>query len=154
MKYPIVIHKDVGSGYGVTVPDLPGCFSGGATLDEAIAGTREAVSLHLRGMLADGEAIPEPSALDAVVSDPNYAGGVWFLVDVDPSAVAKAERVNITLPRPMLEAIDRFAAETGETRSGLLVKAASRYMQTGRPTDAAAAPADPRRRPTRKAKSS
>lgn len=36
MRYPIVIHKDPDSDYGVTVPDLPGCFSGGDTMDEAI----------------------------------------------------------------------------------------------------------------------
>ena len=34
MRYPVVIHKDPGSDYGVTVPDLPGCFSAGATLGE------------------------------------------------------------------------------------------------------------------------
>ena len=29
MRFPIVVHKDADSGYGVTVPDLPGCFSAG-----------------------------------------------------------------------------------------------------------------------------
>ncbi|MFC1574414.1 type II toxin-antitoxin system HicB family antitoxin, partial [Candidatus Latescibacterota bacterium] len=29
MNYPIVIHKDKNSSYGVIVPDLPGCFSSG-----------------------------------------------------------------------------------------------------------------------------
>ena len=37
MRYPIVIHQDPESSYGVTVPDLPGCFSGGETLDAALA---------------------------------------------------------------------------------------------------------------------
>ncbi len=37
MNYPIVVHKEKGSDYGVTVPDLPGCFSAGGTLDEALA---------------------------------------------------------------------------------------------------------------------
>ena len=36
MRYPVVIHKDPESDYGVTVPDLPGCFSAGETLDEAL----------------------------------------------------------------------------------------------------------------------
>ena len=35
MRYPIVIHKDPESCYGVTVPDLPGCFSAGNTVEEA-----------------------------------------------------------------------------------------------------------------------
>ena len=38
MNYPIVIHKDADSDYGVTVPDLPGCFSAGKTLDESGSG--------------------------------------------------------------------------------------------------------------------
>ena len=36
MRFPAVIHKDEETGYGVTVPDLPGCFSAGDT-DEAAA---------------------------------------------------------------------------------------------------------------------
>jgi predicted RNase H-like HicB family nuclease len=36
MQYPIVIHKDSGSDYGVTFPDIPGCFSAGSTIEEAI----------------------------------------------------------------------------------------------------------------------
>ena len=41
MIYPIVLHKDKDSDYGATVPDLPGCFSAGATLDEALEMNRE-----------------------------------------------------------------------------------------------------------------
>ena len=43
MRCPILIHKDKGSSYGVTVPDLPGCFSVGDTLDESMAMAREAI---------------------------------------------------------------------------------------------------------------
>ncbi len=35
MRYPVLVHKDPESDYGVTVPDLPGCFSAGETLNEA-----------------------------------------------------------------------------------------------------------------------
>jgi len=36
MRYPVVLHSDDGIRYGVTVPDLPGCFSAGDTFDEAL----------------------------------------------------------------------------------------------------------------------
>ena len=36
MRYPVIVHKDEGSDYGVTVPDFPGVFSGGETLGEAL----------------------------------------------------------------------------------------------------------------------
>lgn len=59
MRYSIVlIHEGDDVGYGVEVPMLPGCFSQGDTLDEAVAMAREAIELHLRGHLADGEPIP------------------------------------------------------------------------------------------------
>ena len=58
-------------------------------------------------------------------NDPEYAGWVWALVDVDPALIDdKAERVNITVPRRILSRIDRYASSHGETRSGLLVRAA------------------------------
>ncbi|MGD0900707.1 MAG: type II toxin-antitoxin system HicB family antitoxin [Thermoguttaceae bacterium] len=74
MNYPVVLHKDKRSDYGVTVPDLPGC--------------------RLR---------------------------------------VNAKRINITIPERTLDAIDRFAQEHGQTRSGLLTEAAVTYM--GRPAD-------------------
>ena len=43
MRYPVVIHKDPDSDYGVTVPDLPGCFSAGETSDEALNEVVEAM---------------------------------------------------------------------------------------------------------------
>lgn len=44
MQFPIAIHKDEGSVYGVTVPDIPGVHSWGDTVDEAIRNTREAIA--------------------------------------------------------------------------------------------------------------
>ena len=55
MRYPVVVHKDPHSDYGVTVPDLPGCFSAGETLDEALQEVVEAIEAHLEGLLLDGE---------------------------------------------------------------------------------------------------
>ena len=75
MRYPIVIHKEKNSNYGVIVPDLPGCFSTGATLDEAIENAREAIECHLEGLLLDGEPIPEPGTVEAHQDNPKYAGG-------------------------------------------------------------------------------
>jgi predicted RNase H-like HicB family nuclease len=64
MRYPVVIHKDPQSDYGVTVPDLPGCLSAGETLDEALQEVVEAIETHLEGLLMDGEPIPTPQSLE------------------------------------------------------------------------------------------
>ncbi len=60
MRYPVVMHKDPESDYGVTVPDLPGCFSAGDTLDESLHEVVEAIECHLEGLLLDSEPIPTP----------------------------------------------------------------------------------------------
>ena len=82
MNFPIVIHKDRRSAYGVTVPDLPGCFSAGRTVEEAIAGAREAIELHLEGLLELGQSF-RASGFEAYQDDEQYANGIWRLVKVD-----------------------------------------------------------------------
>lgn len=125
MNYPVVIHKDVGSDYGVTVPDLPGCFSAGGTLDEALKMAQEAAELHLEGMLEDGEPIPAPSAIESLKDDPKYADGIWALITVDLSKISgRSRRVNITLPERVLALVDEAARRSGETRSGYLARLA------------------------------
>jgi predicted RNase H-like HicB family nuclease len=64
MRYPVVIHKDKSSDYGVTVPDLPGCFSAGETMEDALTNVVEAIECHLEGLLFDGEAIPEAQSVE------------------------------------------------------------------------------------------
>lgn len=58
MFYPIVIHKDPDTAYGVTVPDLPGCFSAGDTMQEAVQNAMEAIECHVEGILIDNEELP------------------------------------------------------------------------------------------------
>ncbi len=129
MNYPIVIHKDKDSDYGVMVPDLPGCFSAGSTIDEAVEMAKEAVELHLEGLIEDGVPIPEPGTIEQYQDLPEYKGGVWGIVSISPSRVrTRTKRVNITIPHRILDALDRFARSKHETRSGLLVKAAAEYM--------------------------
>lgn len=127
-QYIALVHKDPDTSYGVSFPDLPGCTSAGDTLDEAREGAHEALALHLKGMAEDGEAAPEPSSLDQVMSDPENRDGVAILV-VAPGTPARAVRVNITLPEDVLREIDRHAEAHGFTRSGFLSQAAKRAME-------------------------
>lgn len=120
--YIALIHKDADSDYGVSFPDLPGCVSAGATLDEARAMAAEALALHLEGLAEDGEATPEPSSLEAIMADPVNRDGVAILVDAP--RLARTVRVNITLPEDTLAEIDRAAEARGMTRSGFIVQAA------------------------------
>ena len=130
MRFPIVIHKDAHSGHGVTVPDLPGCFSAGDTLEEAIESACEAIACHIEGLLMDGEPIPARASLETHQANENYRDGVWAIVATDISKLSsKTTRINITLPERVLAIVDQAAVREGQSRSGLLARAALSYVQ-------------------------
>ncbi len=72
MKYLVIIEKGP-SNHSAYVPDLPGCTSAGDTLDECLAGIREAVEGHLQIMREYGDPIPEPTSEPAFVDVPASA---------------------------------------------------------------------------------
>jgi hypothetical protein len=91
---------------------------------------REAIALHLEGLIEEGELIPEPGSLEQHRRFPQYRSGIWAIVSIDPSNLRlRARRINITMPERVLDSVDRFAAEKNETRSGLLAKAARAYIK-------------------------
>jgi predicted RNase H-like HicB family nuclease len=57
--YTIVVEPEQDGGYFVTVPALPGCFTRGNTLDECRERAVEAIGVHIAGLEADGEPVPE-----------------------------------------------------------------------------------------------
>ncbi len=131
MRYPVVIHKDPESDYGVTVPDLPGCFSAGDTLDDALKEAAEAIECHIEGLLTDGEPIPAPQTIEIHQHNPDYAEGIWAVVAIDITKLSgKTRRVNITLPERILTLMDKYASEHGETRSGFITQAAIEYISS------------------------
>ncbi|HFQ94147.1 MAG TPA: type II toxin-antitoxin system HicB family antitoxin [Anaerolineae bacterium] len=133
MRYVIVIHKDTVADYGVTVPDLPGCYSAGSTLDEALVEAAEAIECHVEGLLLDGEPIPLPKTVEFHRANPDYADGIWAVVSVDLSKLSgKSKRVNITVPERLLSLMDQYAAQHGETRSGLIAQATMEYIAAQR----------------------
>jgi predicted RNase H-like HicB family nuclease len=129
MRFPIVIHKDKATDYGVIVPDLPGCYSAGDSADDAMTNAIEAIECHIEGLLVDGEPIPKAQPIEHHQRRREFAGGIWAMVDVDVSKLSgKVRRINITLPERVLAQIDSFATEHGETRSGFLAHAALEYV--------------------------
>ncbi len=57
--YSIGLEPEEGGGYAVSVPALPGCFTQGLTVEEAMKNAEEAISVHIAGLEADGEPVPE-----------------------------------------------------------------------------------------------
>ncbi|WP_336779152.1 type II toxin-antitoxin system HicB family antitoxin [Pantoea sp. USHLN256] len=128
MFYPIAIEAgDHTTAFGVTVPDLPGCFSAGETLEEAVKNAKEAIIGHLELLVELGQDIPAVSDLKSLMKDAEYAGYVWVLIDVDVTRIlGGSEKINVTLPKLLIDRIDRCVATHPEfkTRSGFLAQVA------------------------------
>ena len=131
MRYPIVIHKDEHSDFGVMIPDIPGCYSAGSTYDEALNNAVEAIECHLEGLLLDNESIPVGTTVESWINDEDFSGGVWALVSVDLSQISgKSRRVNITMPERVLSLIDLYSKSHAiKNRSSFLADAALSYME-------------------------
>jgi predicted RNase H-like HicB family nuclease len=121
--------------YGVVVPDLPGCTSGGKTIDDALRNAVDAVRLWAEDALADGEELPAARDAETLRVDPEVAtaiaeGAVLAYVPliVESGRPAKA---NLSLDAGLLSAIDEAAAARGLTRSAFLVSAAREKIVGG-----------------------
>jgi len=126
MNYIAYLHQEAGSDFGVSFPDFPGCITAGRSLEEARHLAVEALGLHVRGMMEDGEPVPEPSTLDALAADPAMQGAVAVLISLPQQE--RTVRVNITVRKSQLEQIDRLAREAGLTRSAYIVRTATRGL--------------------------
>jgi predicted RNase H-like HicB family nuclease len=71
--------------FGVVVPDLPGCFSAGDTLGEAIDNAKEAIVLWLKKTINNDGAIPEPLPISEHQSNPEYKDWVWVRITMNPN---------------------------------------------------------------------
>lgn len=130
MKFLIAIEPGTeATAYGVVVPDLPGCFSAGDTLEQAFDNAREAIEAHCELLAEDGRDIPAPRPMAEHQADPDLKGWIWAMVEVPVERYfGPAEKINITVPARVLARIDEYARKRGESRSGFLVRAAQKAM--------------------------
>lgn len=84
MQFPIAIHKDENSVYGVTVPNIEGCFSWGNTLDDAIYNAKEAIYSHVETLLELNESVDfKTSQIEELCDLESFKSATWFFVDID-----------------------------------------------------------------------
>ena len=70
--YIALVHKDEGTSYGVSFPDVPGCIAAGDTFEEAVASAAEALAFHFAGMRAGRDTIPAPRSFEELRSDAQF----------------------------------------------------------------------------------
>lgn len=126
MLYPVYVHKDEGSAYGITFPDFPGCFSAADSVEELPQMIQEAVETHFEGEAID---IPKPSDLEVLKDNPEYVGGVWLLAEIDLNRIStRSMRLNISLPVALVNRIDSYASRHHMSRSRFLAMAAEKSI--------------------------
>lgn len=127
--YIAVIHKDENSAYGISFPDLPGCFSAADTETDIIPNALEAVELFLE---PDYPQLPEPSGIDKIKADPlvaaDLAEGAYLMAIPYHFNPGRSTRVNITMNLGLLKLVDAEASRRKMTRSALLAQAAEREV--------------------------
>lgn len=135
MLYPIAIERgDDTHAHGVIVPDVVGCFSAADNYQDIFDNAIEAITLHLEGLVEEGEEIPLAKTIDDHIHNPEYEGMAWALVPVDVSRYLGAtEKVNVTLPKRLIHLIDERVASNKErykSRSSYLASLAERDLIT------------------------
>ena len=125
--YIAVLHEGK-ENIGVQFFDFPGCITVGKDLEDARKQAQETLQFHIEGMKEDGDPIPEPSSLDLVKANPDYADADAFFVVTIPEQKTKSKRINITLPESDLKAIDEYSKRHDLSRSKFLLRAAKKAL--------------------------
>ncbi len=128
--YIAVLHEGE-ENIGVQFPDFPGCITVGRDLEDARKQAQGALQFHIKGMKEDGELIPEPSSLDLVKANPDYADADAFFVVTVRKQKIKCKRVQVTFPESDLNAIDEYSKRMHLSRSGFLQRAAKQALASG-----------------------
>lgn len=124
MLYPVYVHVGDGAhAHGVTIPDLPGCFSAADDWQDLPAQIQDAVELYFEGETIE---LPRPTPLETLAKDPRYQdGGIWMLIEIDISDILpKVGEVNVSLPAALVNRIDAAAKRRHMSRSRFIEQAA------------------------------
>lgn len=128
MLYPVYVHKDQDSAYGLTFPDFEGCFSAADDLQDLERMAQEAVELHFEG---EDMPLPQPSSPEQWIGDDRFEGGYWLLLNIDTSKInSKSVRINISMPEALVKRIDQAAKKQHLSRSAFLAKSAEKALHS------------------------
>jgi predicted RNase H-like HicB family nuclease len=126
-----IVKRDGDTGYTASFPDFPSCAVAAVTLDHVIARAREALSLHIEGLLEANQRICDPTAAHAI-----ERGDALLLAAVDVPDDLRIAHIDLAVPALSLARIDAFARRHGLTHAALFVEAVNRWaMQETAPRD-------------------
>lgn len=129
MAHYVGILDGGGNAWGVRIPDLPGCYGGGASPEAAIEDAMSAAREWLAHRETKGDAPPPGRSVAEIAGeiDPaNHEAAVIIPVVLDKGRTVRA---NLTFDAGLLEAIDAEAARRRLTRSAFLASAARERLE-------------------------
>ena len=130
--YIAYVYKDPVSSFGVSFPDLPGCYGTGESYEDALENAKISLREYAVAVGEDGGDMPEPRTYSNLAADAAEAielGKVAFVAEVPLIAIGSKKRVNISIDDKVLAAIDRACTYAGVNRSVFLAEAAKAWMK-------------------------
>ena len=121
-----LVHKEADSAWGVSFPDLPGCFSAADTLEDVLPNACEALELWFEDA---GDIVPRSMEQVRAEVAEDLAAGAFLLAVPRVTRNHQTVRVNLSIDRGILEAIDSAAAARKLTRSAFIAEAARNEIQ-------------------------
>ena len=123
--FPAVLEREEGGAYGVWFPDFAGAVAAGRSQEDAMANASTALAEAVEDLAFAGRPLPEPTAIEAIELPRGCKPAAFVALGVEPPD--QSERVNVYLPKSLLQRVDRRAADLGMSRSsffGLAMTAA------------------------------
>ena len=132
MAHYVGILDGKGKVWGVRIPDLPGCYGGGASPEAAIEDAMSAARDWIGHRQTKGEAPPKPHTIAQIAKAGEIDTGRNEAAVIIPVVLdqGRTVRANLTFDAGLLEAIDAEAARRGLTRSAFLASAARQRLAT------------------------
>ena len=131
-QYIALLHKRRRKGYGVSVPDFPGCTTVGDDLEDALLQAAQALAFHVDCMREDGQKVRKPRTLEQIQADGEdwieWEGAIIAMVPLLPPE-GRSLRVQITIDGRLLSRIDAVS----RNRSAFLADAAKRLLDEKSP---------------------
>lgn len=120
-----------GKTYGIRIPDLPGCYGGGATAEAALADAMSAAREWISHRITKSEATPIPRSMAQLLKAGEIDANRSEVAVVVPVILdeGRTVRANLTFDAGLLAAIDAEAQRRGLTRSAFLASAARERLE-------------------------
>ncbi|MFV0421333.1 type II toxin-antitoxin system HicB family antitoxin [Oleidesulfovibrio sp.] len=118
-------------GYVVTFPDFPEALSQGESFEECLINAEDVLSIVIEEYTAARRALPKASTLEetqryaeSLKEELDGAADSFFQLVQSPSTDTTPVRINISLPKYVLEHLDRKARALGMNRSKYIAHSA------------------------------